>query len=251
MENNQENINQESNLLSPKELKNIIEAILFTQGKDMEAKEIARVLKDGLTRQYGEEEIDVDFISKNNIENTLNELMLEYHNNETNDKGIELVQTALGYRFQAKVEYKDFLQCLELEKPPKYSKAVLETLSIIAYRQPITRAEIEVIRGVAVSSEVIKKLLDREWIHVIGHKEVPGRPAVYATTKLFLADLGLKRLEDLPVFKLPEEEQKVENLENNIDDKTQIVLKAKQELEIEPDDKENLNLELKLEPEVV
>jgi len=235
MENNQEN-----NLLSQQELKNIIEAILFTQGKDMEVKEIARVLKDGLIRQYGEEDVDLEFINKKNIEDALSELKLEY-NDDSNNKSIELVQTALGYRFQARVEYKDFLQCLELERPPKYSKAVLETLSIIAYRQPITRAEIEVIRGVAVSSEVVKKLLDREWIHVIGHKEVPGRPAVYATTKAFLSDLGLQRLEDLPVFQIPEEEkpEEINKEESKTEDKTEIVLQSKPEQEENPDEAEN------------
>ena len=208
----------ENNQINIKNLKNIIEAILFTYGKDIELKEIIRIIKDGFVCILGEENPELEFINKQNIIKAIDELMADYQDSDGMAvKGVELVHTALGYRFQAQVKYKSFLQCLTIEKPPKYSKAVLETLAIMAYRQPITRAEIESIRGVAVSSEVIRKLLDREWVQVIGHKEVPGRPAVYATTKLFLSDLGLERLEDLPVFTKEDDEQdKVQEITENI-----------------------------------
>lgn len=236
------NLENENNLLDANELKNVIEAILFTQGKDMEVKEIARVIKDGLIKQYGEEEVDFSFLNKKNIENALNALLEKYNSKE--NQSIELVNTAMGYRFQASLKYKDFLQCLSLEKPPKYSKAVLETLAIIAYRQPITRAEIEVIRGVAVSSEVIKKLLDREWINVIGHKEVPGRPAVYASTKTFLADLGLQRLEDLPVF-TKEEDKDSDNNEIIYDDNKEVASENIEEDIVNSTEKEEQTKEFK------
>ncbi len=111
---------------------------------------------------------------------------------------IELVQVASGYRFQTRTEMQIHIDRLTPEKPPKYSRAVLETLAIIAYRQPATRGEIEAIRGVAVSTNILKALEDRGWIEVIGHKDTPGRPALYATTKSFLNDLSLRSLSELP-----------------------------------------------------
>ncbi|TAG72713.1 MAG: SMC-Scp complex subunit ScpB [Burkholderiales bacterium] len=110
----------------------------------------------------------------------------------------ELVQVASGYRFQTKAEMQMHLDRLAPEKPPKYSRAVMETLAIIAYRQPATRGEIEAIRGVAVSSNILKALEDRGWVETIGHKDTPGRPALYATTKQFLNDLNLRSLAELP-----------------------------------------------------
>jgi segregation and condensation protein B len=110
----------------------------------------------------------------------------------------ELMQVAGGYRFQTKTEMQLYLDRLSPEKPPKYSRAVMETLAIIAYRQPATRGEIEAIRGVAVSSNIIKALEDRGWVETIGHKDTPGRPALYATTKQFLNDLNLRSLAELP-----------------------------------------------------
>jgi segregation and condensation protein B len=115
-------------------------------------------------------------------------------------RGVELVQVATGYRFQAKTEIQPYLDRMEPDKAPRYSRSIMETLAIIAYRQPTTRGEIEAIRGVAVSSHVIKALEDREWVEVIGHKESPGRPQLYATTKKFLNDLGLRSLSELPAL---------------------------------------------------
>ena len=114
------------------------------------------------------------------------------------DRGIELVTLASGWRFQSRPSMRPYLDRLNPEKPPKYSRAVLETLAIIAYRQPVTRGDIEEIRGVTVSTQVIKTLEDRGWIEVIGHRETPGRPALLATTRAFLDDLGLHSLEALP-----------------------------------------------------
>jgi segregation and condensation protein B len=114
------------------------------------------------------------------------------------DRGIELVQLASGWRFQTRPEYQVFIERLKNEKPPRYSRAVLETLSIIAYRQPVTRGDIEDIRGVAVSPNVLKVLEGRGWIDAVGHRDTPGRPALYATTRKFLDDLGLRSLSELP-----------------------------------------------------
>lgn len=113
-------------------------------------------------------------------------------------RGVELINVASGWRFRAKPEMQSFLDRLNPQKPPKYSRAVLETLAIIAYRQPVTRGDIEEIRGVVVSSNIIKLLESRGWIEVIGHREVPGRPALYATTRQFLDDLALRSVEELP-----------------------------------------------------
>lgn len=113
-------------------------------------------------------------------------------------RGAELVQTATGWRFQTRPEFQVYLDRLKEERPPRYSRAVLETLAIIAYRQPVTRGDIEDIRGVVVSSNVLKTLESRGWVDVIGHRDTPGRPGLYATTKKFLEDLGLRSLTELP-----------------------------------------------------
>lgn len=115
-------------------------------------------------------------------------------------RGVELVQLASGWRFQTRPEYQVFLDRLKEEKPPKYSRAVLETLAIIAYRQPVTRGDIEDIRGVAVSPNVLKTLESRGWIDIVGHRDTPGRPALFATTRRFLDDLGLRSLTELPAL---------------------------------------------------
>ncbi len=113
-------------------------------------------------------------------------------------KGIELVQVATGWRFQSRPEMREYLDRLQPEKPPRYTRATLETLAIIAYRQPVTRGDMEDIRGVTINSLLLKQLEDRGWVEVIGHREAPGRPALFATTKQFLDDLGLSSLGDLP-----------------------------------------------------
>lgn len=118
-------------------------------------------------------------------------------------RGVELVALANGWRFQSRPEMRDYLDRLNPEKPPKYSRAVMETLAIIAYRQPVTRGDIEDIRGVMVSSQIVKQLEDRGWIEAIGYREAPGRPALFATTRQFLDDLGLASLEQLPTMEGP------------------------------------------------
>jgi segregation and condensation protein B len=128
------------------------------------------------------------------------EAMLTVIQEDWKDKGMELMHIATGWRFQSRLSMREYLDRLTPEKPPKYSRAVMETLAIIAYRQPVTRGEIEEIRGVAVSSNVMKQLEDRGWVEVIGHKETIGRPGLYATTKQFLDDLSLPNLQSLPLL---------------------------------------------------
>ncbi len=125
-------------------------------------------------------------------------VMLEELRSDWAGKGIEVVSLSTGWRFQSRPEMKKYLERLNPEKPPKYSRATLETLAIIAYRQPVTRGDIEEIRGVTVNSQTIRMLEERGWIESIGHRDVPGRPALFATTKQFLDDLGLTSLEQLP-----------------------------------------------------
>jgi len=117
---------------------------------------------------------------------------------EWSDRPVELIQLASGWRFRTRVEFLPYLDRLSPEKPPKYSRAVLETLAIIAYRQPVTRGDIEEIRGVAVNPNIVKTLEERGWIDVVGHRDTPGRPALFATTKQFLDDLGLRSVSELP-----------------------------------------------------
>ena len=134
---------------------------------------------------------------------TLKDLLLSLQQ-EWTGRGVELVQVASGWRFQSRPEMRSYLDKLHPEKPPRYSRAVLETLAIIAYRQPVTRGDIEDIRGVTVNSLIIKQLEDRGWIEEIGHRETVGRPALLATTRQFLDDLGLRSLDELPMLDEPE-----------------------------------------------
>jgi segregation and condensation protein B len=129
----------------------------------------------------------------------INEVLTELQG-AWDDKGMELVHIATGWRFQSRLSMREYLDRLTPEKPPKYSRAVMETLAIIAYRQPVPRGEIEEIRGVAVSTNVMKQLEDRGWVEMIGHKETIGRPGLYATTKQFLDDLSLTNLQSLPML---------------------------------------------------
>jgi segregation and condensation protein B len=130
---------------------------------------------------------------------TLKTLLDELHQ-DWSDKGVELVHVASGWRFQSRPEMREFLDRLHPEKPPRYTRATLETLAIIAYRQPVTRGDMEDIRGVTINSLLIKQLEDRGWVEVIGHREAAGRPALFATTKQFLDDLGLASLDQLPLL---------------------------------------------------
>ena len=126
--------------------------------------------------------------------------MLEDLQRDWSDKGVELLALSSGWRFQSRPEMRAYIDRLNPEKPPRYSRAALETLAIIAYRQPVTRGDIEEIRGVTVATQMVKTLEDRGWIEVIGHRDVPGRPALFATTRQFLSDLGLASLDQLPAL---------------------------------------------------
>ena len=136
-----------------------------------------------------------DAIGPDTLRSLLDELTREWEG-----RGVELVALATGWRLQSRPEMREYLDRLNPEKPPRYSRAVLETLAIIAYRQPVTRGDIEDVRGVAVASQIVKQLEDRGWVEAIGYRESPGRPALLATTKQFLDDLGLASLEQLPLL---------------------------------------------------
>ncbi len=142
-------------------------------------------------------------------------------------RGVEVVEVASGWRIQVRSEFSTWVHKLQEEKPARYSRALLETLALVAYRQPITRGEIEAVRGVAVSSSIIRTLLDRTWIRVLGHREVPGRPALYGTTKTFLDDFGLKGLDELPV------QMESEEAEILIRQPLEIAVEAESETEVE------------------
>ena len=167
--------------MSPADAKRVLETALICARKPLPVEDM-RVLFDGA-------------VNVATIESLLSELA-----DECEPRGIELVSVASGWRFQSRPEMREFLDRLHPEKPPRYSRAALETLAIIAYRQPVTRGDMEAIRGVAVNSLIIKQLEERGWIEVIGHRETVGRPALFATTRRFLDDLGLQSLTQLPAL---------------------------------------------------
>lgn len=161
------------------QMRNIVEAALLTAGEPVSIATLSKLFDpalDTLTVQQLLADIAADW----------------------SGRSVELVQVASGWRFQCKPAVQSYLDRLTPEKPPRYSRAVMETLAIIAYKQPVTRGDIEAIRGVAVSTNIVKTLEDRQWVEVVGHRETPGRPALYATTKTFLDDLGLSALSELP-----------------------------------------------------
>jgi segregation and condensation protein B len=161
------------------EAKRILEAALLATQEPLPLSELKRLF---------DNEIAAD-----TLKNLLEELRADW-----SGRAVELVCLASGWRFQTRLEFQPYLERLSPEKPPRYSRAVMETLAIIAYRQPVTRGDIENIRGVVVSTQIIQTLENRGWIDVVGHRETPGRPALYATTRRFLDDLGLRSLEELP-----------------------------------------------------
>ncbi len=140
-----------------------------------------------------------DALGADTVKQLLEELQLDWAT-----RGLELVPVATGWRFQSRPELREYLDRMHPEKPPKYTRAVLETLAIIAYRQPVTRGDMEDIRGVTINSQILKQLEDRGWVEVIGHRETVGRPGLYATTKQFLDDLGLTSLDQLPLLQSDE-----------------------------------------------
>jgi len=169
--------------INDSQLAQLLEATLFASERPLTADELTSTVLSDFA------------ISNKQLLAVIKQLMLDYQG-----RGIELVATASGYRFQTKSEWSEYLARLWPERSPRYSRAVLETLALIAYRQPITRGEIEAVRGVTVSSQIMRTLLDRGWVKVVGHKEVPGRPGLYATTKEFLDYFGLTDLASLPAL---------------------------------------------------
>jgi len=168
-----------------------------------------------------------DELGADSVRSLLDELTRDWEG-----KGVELVALASGWRFQSRPELREYLDRLHPEKPPRYSRAVLETLAIIAYRQPVTRGDIEDIRGVVVASQIVKQLEDRGWIEAIGHRETPGRPALYATTKAFLDDLGLASLEQLPALEVGTEAPAFEALQGQLLDEPANDMPAEVQLEL-------------------
>jgi len=169
--------------MSQKKIKNIVEAALMISTQPLSIKRLMNLFEEDKTLQP----------NRDNIKKAIIDLQKDFEG-----RGVNLVEVASGFRFQADDEYADWINHLFDERPPRYSRALLETLSIIAYRQPVTRGEIEDIRGVSVSGTITKTLLEREWIKVVGHRDVPGRPELLATTKSFLDYFNLKKLSDLP-----------------------------------------------------
>lgn len=170
---------QPSQSLNLQEIKRVLETVLLSGSAPMTLAELKKVFPVELN-------------------NELLRVALDDLRSDWQGRGVELVQLAQGWRFQTRLEYQQYLDRLNPEKPPRYSRATLETLAVIAYRQPVTRGDIEEIRGVAVNTQIIRTLEERGWIEVVGHKEVPGRPGLYATTRQFLSDLGLRALSELP-----------------------------------------------------
>ena len=165
------------------QLKRILEAVLLSAQQPLTLNELKKVF--------------VEEIGNDILRVLLDELRADWA-----ERPLELLQVASGWRFRTRAEYLPYLERLNPEKPAKYSRAVLETLAIIAYRQPVTRGDIEEIRGVTVSTQVIKTLEERGWIDVVGHRDTPGRPALLATTKKFLDDLGLRSVAELPPLEM-------------------------------------------------
>src|SRR6266850_3636193 len=161
------------------EVKRVLEAALLSASEPLSVQQLKRLFAG---------EVDAD-----NIRKVLDALKAEWA-----ERSIELTNVASGWRFRVKPEYQGFIDRISNEKPPRYSRAVLETLAIIAYRQPVTRGDIEDVRGVAVSPPTLNALIERGWVEIVGYRETPGRPAIFATTKKFLDDLNLRSLEELP-----------------------------------------------------
>ena len=183
--------------MTPELTKNIIEVALFAAGRPLSIDNLLALFDDKSARP------DRGAIRA----------ALEAIQQECTNKGLELKEVASGFRFQIKQEYAEWIGRLWAERPTRYSRALLETLALIAYRQPITRGEIEDIRGVGMSSSIMKTLLEREWVRVLGHREVPGRPAMYGTTRKFLDYFNLKSLAELPpLAEIPSEHAVQEDL---------------------------------------
>ena len=163
------------------QIKNIVEALLLSSGEPLSADRIHKIIN------------SKESCTKAEVLEAINSLKIDYENKE-----IEISRVASGFRIQAKASINDFLNIIYAEKTPRYSRALMETLSIIAYKQPVTRGDIESIRGVSVSSSIMRTLTDRNWIKIVGYRDVPGKPAMFSTTNEFLDYFGLEKLSELP-----------------------------------------------------
>jgi segregation and condensation protein B len=190
-------------------IKRIVEAILFAANRPMTIKQIIEVFP------------EIERPDTIEVQDAIDAIIEDYL-----ARPIELKKVASGYRFQVRAELSRWVSRLFEEKPPRYSRALLETLAIIAYRQPVTRGEIEDIRGVGVSSSIIQTLLEREWIKVIGQKEAPGRPSLYGTTRLFLDYFNITTLSDLPTL------QEIQDLDLTFDNKQPMLQEESEQQEI-------------------
>jgi len=197
------------------EIKKVIEAALMVAGRPLTVGNIQKLFDEAHKPD------------SKTLKTIIDEITESYQNS-----GIELREVASGFQFQARAELSQHLSKLWDERPPRYSRALLETLALVAYRQPITRAEVEEIRGVSASTHVIRTLVEREWIKVMGHKDTPGKPALYGTTKEFLDHFNLKNLQDLPtlqeIIALESQEDKLQvqlelnNSENKIEENVEL-----------------------------
>lgn len=190
--NEQDEMNIDS-IIKGEQLQQILEAALLAAGQPLSTAQLAALFSDEERPPNGE-------INR----------ALETIGNECASRGVELSKVASGYRFQVKQDFNEWVSRLWKERPPRYSRALLETIALIAYRQPITRGEIESVRGVSVSTNIIRTLQEREWIRVVGHRDVPGKPALFGTTKIFLDSFDLQNLDELPTLA---EIRDMENLE--------------------------------------
>lgn len=203
-------------MISIEQLQNILEAAIMVAGRPLSLTQMQKLFDEGDEPELAD------------LKNALQILAERYANS-----GIELKEIASGYQFQARTAFSPWLSKLWEERPQKYSRALLETLALIAYRQPITRSEVEDIRGVTVSSHITKTLLEREWIRVIGYRDVPGKPALYGTTKAFLDHFNLKTLDELPIL-------------SELNDLDKEEAKLQVQLELSNPDKSSENLEAQI-----
>jgi len=208
-------------IIQGEQLQHILEAALLAAGQPLSTAQLAALFNDEERPPKGE-------ISR----------ALEQLGNECAKRGVELRKVASGYRFQVKQDFNEWVSRLWKERPPRYSRALLETIALIAYRQPITRGEIESVRGVSVSTNIIRTLQEREWIRVVGHRDVPGKPALFGTTSSFLDSFGLQNLDELPTLA---EIRDMENLEPELQFESPSValaaMPANGDENVDPDDK--------------
>ena len=199
---------------NPDKLKQIIEGAMLAAGRPLSVDSILSLF------------LDEDQPSRDEIREAIKSLQDDCAN-----RGVELKEVSTGFRYQVKVDLAEWVARLWEEKASKYSRATLETLALIAYRQPITRSEIEDVRGVSVSSHIVKSMLEREWVRVIGHRDVPGRPALYGTTKTFLDYFGIKSLSELPPLA---ELRNIESIEHELDFGDKAAAEENSDQQVEP-----------------